>query len=1084
MKRIWPRPQLNPIPQQIDDLKVCCLSLNGSDWKCIQNAPADFYKQEASTCDWPDITVPSHVYADDNEYAYARILQIPQEWKGSRIFLRFDGANCYARVFVDGIFVLDHYGGFVSWECDITDYVSPGRNHNLIIGMTNKPKEVNSFHQGGLMRDVCMYAVPQTYFARLQVETVFDKDYRDATLCISSRIHGGNGLIAYTLTSPKGEDLSLGTYKSNAEENLVVNFSIASPLKWDSEHPNLYTLTVVLSTDGQYKVAVQKQVGFRQIEIKGNEVFINGDILKLRGINRHDIYPLTGRSITRELVEQDVRLFKEANINFIRTSHYPPRPDVLALCDQYGIYVEDEIAVSFLGFKCNNTENDPAHLPHFMDQFAEMIERDRSHPCVIIWSLANESHWGENFTVMNEYAHSEDPGRPTIFSFPFTMQEDSGTPDIWSVHYGKWSSDLAALSEAHGRSLHQSASLPVLHDESTHIPCYNSQELERDPGVRDFWGETISRFWERLWDTKGALGCAVWAGIDDVKIKDGFPSGHMWGIIDGWRRKKPEYWHIRKAYSPIMLSSSPRAMPGGIVLDIQNRFNHTSLEEIDIAWSLDSITGKIKGPAVAPRDEGILVIPTPYITGSTLTLSFIDPFGFQVDEASFVLGEEEPALPCLCGSAPHLMQMKDGGYQITGKEFSITFSGYTGLITEGKCTDRLVLTSGPILNLTGLSLEPWQLEHMDGRIIDDCAQISLEGHYGKVGVHFTIRVDDTGLMETTYTITNMPYFSPRKVAISGSICSHAGGYDEVGIYFTTAAELNVLSWKRKGLWNVYPDWHIARLNGSTPKNNPQGVNPPDRDPKWEWRLDERDWHAYGKYTLGGKGTIDFRSTKPSILKATLKDDEVGFTALSNGRDAVRMEVTINPDKVISDRNPGIRYHGHWHQITNRYHSQGGTETCSQTAGDFCECTFIGTGIAWLASRDKINGTAKVYIDGVLQDADIDLGIHKLLKNPRGYLKAYGCLVYSAQDLPMGEHTLRIEVNGKQGNDSCECYVNIDHFVVLDGSEAGDIRFIINSEFNYPQLSWGDYEKQPIQVSTGYSKCVYTKIGVCEERIEH
>ena len=159
---------------------------------------------------------------------------------------------------------------------------------------------------------------------------------------------------------------------------------------------------------------------------------LNGAPLKLRGINRHDIHPVTGRAITHELVEADVRLFREANINFIRTSHYPPRPDFLDLCDEYGIYVEDETAVAFLGQEIDCRENDPEFTSRFMDQFAELIERDRSHPCVILWSLANESFWGTNIAMQNAYAHQEDPSRLTIFSYPITRHEEDDRADIWS----------------------------------------------------------------------------------------------------------------------------------------------------------------------------------------------------------------------------------------------------------------------------------------------------------------------------------------------------------------------------------------------------------------------------------------------------------------------------------------------------------------------------------------------------------------------------------------------------------------------------------------------------------------------------
>lgn len=1071
----WLRPCLNPLPQRISYTENSLVSLCGGDWKLNLSPPEDFFDPAADLSGWSDTTVPLQIDAGESEYAYARELHIPAEWEQNRVFLRFDGANCYARVFIDGFFICDHYGGFVSWDCDITDYIVPGQAHRLVVGITDKPSEVNPFHRGGLIREVALYTVPQTYLARLHADTVFDGSYTDATLTVSAMIAGGDGTVAMKLTSPSGEVMQLAPLAGNAKCDLIGAYTVPAPLKWDSEHPHLYTLTASLIVDGNCVETAVKTIGFRQIEQRGDEVFVNGQLLKLRGINRHDIHPITGRSLTRELMEEDVRLFKEANINFIRTSHYPPSPYFLDLCDQYGMYVEDEIAVSFLGYGTWHTQSDPEFTACFMGQFTEMIERDRSRPSVIIWSLANESYWGENLALMNDYAHKEDPGRLTIFSYPLTQMEDDIPADIWSVHYERGDSDLADLTDCFHRSRHEPAARPVLHDESTHISCYNRSELQRDPGVRDFWGETICRFWDKVWMTKGALGCAIWAGIDDIRVQDQASYTYPWGIIDGWRRLKPEYWHTRKGYSPVRLSGEPRDQDGSIALTIHNRFNHTCLSELCITWSLDGMSGEIQGPDVPPRGEGLLSLPARYQSGATLELTFTDPFGYQVEEAVYTLNATPLQLPCLTGGEP-VITREEGGVIISGKEFSLVFSAESGLISEGYYRNRLILTGGPFLNLTGLDLASWKLNTQEAGMADGNARITLVGCYGEVKVRFVMSVDADGLMETSYTITDMPYPSPREIAIGASITSHSGGYHEVGIAFTVSGDLHNLSWKRTGLWNVYPDWHLARLTGRTPRFNPQGVNKPDSPPDWGWQMDEKDASLFGKYDIGRRGTRDFAGMKPSIAYAAMEKDGAAFTALSDGSDSVRMEVGFKPDHLISDRNPDIDYKGSWLTQDTKYRSLGGTEMWSKTAGDSCEYTFTGTGIAWYSSLDRICGTARVYIDGELKDACVDLGVSRAGKHARGYKKYFRQLVYSIQDLPHGKHILRIEVTGERAEGSNNSYVNIDHFLVMDGSEIGDTRFLINSEFNYPELSWGNYTKPPIAVSSGYTRRIYTMLG--------
>jgi len=1070
---IWPRPRINPLPDRTDCLDSPRISLNGNQWKINPSPPENFYDPANDFSGWQDTVVPMQVDIGENEYAFARLLHIPEEWKQKRVFIRFDGANCYTRVFVDGVFIRDHYGGFVSWDCDITNHVTPGGENRLVIGITDKPKELNPFHCGGLIRDVTLYALPEVYLARFHADTVFDKNYANAELIIHAMLEGGSAEIELKLISPVGQEINLKPLAGEPGCDITARFTIENPVKWDSEHPCLYTLKASVIVNGVCEEVVTRKIGFRQIERRGNKVYINGDLVKLRGINRHDIHPLTGRAITRELVEKDLRLLKQANINFIRTSHYPPRPDFLDLCDQYGFYVEDEIAVSFLGFACRQTQSDPEYTKCFMDQFSEMIERDRSHPSVIIWSLGNESYWGDNTAKMNAYARKEDPSRLTIFSYPLTLMDDDDPVDIWSYHYATVDSDLDALSEAFRRSYHEPAPFPVLHDEAIHIPCYNTDELRRDPGVRDFWGETVTRFWEKIWGTEGALGCAIWAGIDDVRIKNGQAAGYPWGIIDGWRRLKPEYWHVRKGYSPVRIISEPRAQGRNIAVAVRNRFNHTNLNEIVIGWKTGGASGKISGPDIPPRCEGLLVIPSPYLPGETLELTFTDSSGFQFDEAVFRLNARRPQLPDLTGGTPYISNEEDF-IHIRGREFSLVFSKRIGLITEGCYRNKQVLTGGPFLNLTGLDLEPWRLKYIDARTSGGCAHISIEGFYGKVGVRFHIRIDADGLMETTYTITEMPYPSPGKTAISSSICSHCGGYSEVGICFTICRDLDTLSWKKTGLWSVYPDWHISRLEGTALKFNPKKPKPDAQNHVWDWHMEEEDPVIFGKYDIGRRGTRDFSSMKPSIYYASLAGNGAAFTALSDGSDAVRMELAFNQSNIISDRDPSIVYQGKWIKMNNRHHSLNGTETWSNTAGDYCAYTFNGTGIAWVSSLDRICGTARVYIDGELKDDRIDLCSRG--KNARRYKKYYRTIVYSIQDLPAGEHSIVIEVTGEKAADSDGSYVIIDHFIVLDGNEIGDTRFIINSEFNYPELSWGTYSKPPIIVSTGYTGRIYTKIG--------
>ena len=1076
-KKSWPRPTVIPLPDETYGCKNTSIDLLEEPWQMNLTPEKEFWKKETNFSKWESIKLPMQVEAPKGEYAFTREITIPEDWKDSRIIIRFDGVNCYGRIFVDGQYVMDHYGGFVSWDCDITKYTAPGCVSRLTIGVTDKPDEVCGFHRGGIMRDVTLVRLSRTYLARLHADTILDKANKNANLKVYTRLCGAQASVRFLLTSPSGEINILGCKTITEEEEETYEFIVENPLKWDCEHPYLYTLTAEVMVDDQIVEKTHRRIGFRMLEKRGSQVFLNGQELKLHGINHHDIHPVTGRAISRELALQDVKLLKEANVNFIRTSHYPPRPDFLDFCDEYGIYVEDEIAVAFLGQEIDCRQNDPAYTDRFLGQFSEMIERDRSHPSVLIYSLANESIWGSNLELENRYAHEEDPSRLTIFSYPITQKEDDDRADLWSMHYAAWDQKADALVDSFNRSEHQPMEWPVLHDESTHVPCYCRKDLKRDPGVRDFWGITIRDFYNRLYETKGTLGCAIWAGLDDVR--KGAPFQPQWGIIDGWRRKKPEYYHVRKAYSPVQIVKKPYEKNGKIAIQAENRFLHTNFSETKLKWAVtDKKEARQEGsmmlPNGLPREIVGIIIPAVYAKDSQLEMEFFDAFDFSVNEEAFVLEEKPAHYPVLCQIAPEVCEKEDT-FVISGKDFSYVLSKKTGLFVSGSKEGREVLKGGPHLHLTGLALEPWEFDQLSYEIMD-VATFHVSGHYGKVGVRFDINIDASGLLQVNYTITDMPYPSPRKVAMRIGDDTDSGGYEEVGIAFDVAHDLDTLNWHRNGEWSSYPKWHIGRNYGTAKKHSSTPTLSPTEKPIHEYQEDEKDTILFGPYDTGKRGSRDFCSMKSHIIQAALSDGTYGFGAYSDGSDSVRICLSHNPNLIVNDRDPRLVYQGNWVAVDTKNRSLGSTEMWSKQAGDSCTLHFSGTGAAFVSSVDLLGGFARVFVDGVLADSKINLGRRQpTVGVARGYEKEYGCLVFSVQDLPEGDHELKIEVAGEHMPGAMGDYVFIDHFLIFNDDFEGDTSFIIDSEFNYPELSWGCYTKPPICVQSGYTKTVYVRL---------
>lgn len=217
---------------------------------------------------------------------------------------------------------------------------------------------------------------------------------------------------------------------------------VANPLKWDAEHPNLYTLEVAVYRDNKELSRFDRRIGFREVEIVKDRMLVNGRQVKLRGACRHDIHPTLGRTTTADLDSLDVLLFKQSNMNFVRTSHYPPSERFLEFCNRYGVYVESETAVCFVdtyrqkNYAPGNTQSDSAYTDRYLGQCQEMVKAFRSHPSVLFWSIGNESVYGTNFQLCWDWVKATDTTRPVIFSYPGSAVEKKAKIfDILSMHY-------------------------------------------------------------------------------------------------------------------------------------------------------------------------------------------------------------------------------------------------------------------------------------------------------------------------------------------------------------------------------------------------------------------------------------------------------------------------------------------------------------------------------------------------------------------------------------------------------------------------------------------------------------------------
>ena len=843
---------------------------------------------------WDKIQVPGepamqgYAIEHDKPFTYRKSFTVPADYAGKHTILRFDGVYSYARLFVNDTFVREHHGGFTRWDTDVTPFVRPGKKNEIRLEVTDRLDDISyasgyAHHPiGGILRDVTLFALPETCLYDFYAETHLDAAYEDAVLKIgySSPVAGG-AEVAYTLTDPSGRRYPLAQSRFPLKEGGNMNeLPVKNPLKWDAEHPNLYTLTVTLSKDGKEIGRFDRRIGFRDVKIEKDRMLVNGMPVKLRGACRHDIHPTLGRTTTAELDSLDVILFKRSNMNFVRTSHYPPTERFLEYCDRYGIYVESETAVCFVdtyrqkNYAPGKTQDSAEFTPRYLSQCREMVKSFRSHPSILFWSIGNESVYGTNFQQCWDWVKATDKTRPVIFSYPGSVGEKEPVYDILSMHY----QDVNGNLNQWNRSTHgfQGEGIPALFDEWAHPACYTYATLQEDPNIREFWGHSIERMWSGLFDAPGGLGGAIWGYVDETfmlpepKVGTAFwkefartakPEDYQgkcvgygeWGIVDVWRREKPEFWATKKAYSPVRLMTTEVAsfLSGQrLLLPLYNCFDHTDLDEIKIRYTYKGVEKELPAPSIAPHQKGLLVIPAEaWEEGELLSICFYTATGELLDAEQVSLGSDYHVRLADSEASPVngvlLVEETAGMMTIKGDGFEIPFSKETGLICNATSKGQVIIEKGPFLHLdinlnhlTGAEVRKsarkfltsdsdWKKQSLTYTRKEGAVEVALSGFYQDVQTDILIRISPAGEMNVSYVVAGQP-----------------NGYlRETGLSFYLPERLDYLQWERKGMWSCYPEGAFAGNTGETSLYNPKQVRYGE-NPAQPWLADTHNYYYW------------------------------------------------------------------------------------------------------------------------------------------------------------------------------------------------------------------------------------------------
>lgn len=728
-------------------------SLNGK-WKFNwvgkpDERPQDFYKTNYDVSAWKEINVPSNwqfegydvpIYLNSDYLfpmnppfiehgwnpvgSYRREFKVPADWKERQTFLVFDGVEAAMYLWVNGEFVGYSEGSRLPAEFNITKFLKEGKN--------SVAAEVYRFSDGsyleaqdmwrlsGIFRNVYLMSTSQLHIRDFEVQTVLDENYKDAELKVITRIrnYGANSFTKYkveaTLLDYKGNSIQLDKSSGGlieyvypkAETVINLKSKIVNPIKWSAEEPNLYTLVLSLKNDKDSAIEYQStRVGFRKSEIKNGQLLVNGKPILIKGTNRHEHDPATAHYVKEDLMIKDIVLMKQHNINTVRTSHYPNDPRWYELCDEYGLYVIDEANVEShgIGYDWDKTlANKPEWLWAHLERNQRMVERDKNHPSIIIWSFGNEAGDGTNFQAVYDWMKKRDASRPLHYEQAKTKSHT----DIYCPMYARIETLLNYAKEKHDKPL---------------ILCEYEHSMGNSLGnIKDYWdvieahdqlqGASIWDWVDQGFKKKTADGRDFWAYGGDFGEKMTDRNFLINGLVMADRSITPKTIELKKVYQNI--SVLPVDLQKGEV-KIVNKYFFTDLQKFDLVWNLkeDDKTlqeGTINNISLEPRKDKIISLPISLTSPKKdceywLNTSFRLKEKTSWAEKGFEVAREQLQYPnekvITKVDSKNYSQIKvienDNEVKLNGKDFEISFDIKKGLLTSYKYENQILIEKGP-----------------------------------------------------------------------------------------------------------------------------------------------------------------------------------------------------------------------------------------------------------------------------------------------------------------------------------------------------------------------------------------------------
>jgi beta-galactosidase len=724
------------------------MNLNG-DWKfnfaeTPEKRIRDFYKKDFDCSGWNSIKVPGHWQLQGYDYpqytnvrypwentepleppfapviynpvgSYVRTFAIPESWKDKPVYISFQGVESAFYVWVNGDLVGYSEDTFTPAEFDITPYLLDGEN-KLAVEVyrwcdASWLEDQDFWRMSGIFRDVYLYSTPEAHIYDFSVVTELDDNYENAALKVNAKLLNyyekdmENLIIEAELYDKEGnkalsQPISMEGVLGKAYPIKINGEALVKrPLKWSAEYPNLYTLVLILKDKNGTIIETEScKVGFRKFEIKDGLMKINGERILFNGVNRHEFSCDKGRAIGYEDMLKDIKLMKEFNINAVRTSHYPNNPLWYELCDEYGLYVIDETNLETHGsWRYGAKEEEPGVVPGskpqwtgaVIDRCNSMIQRDKNHPSIIIWSLGNEAWGGDNFIKMHDFIKEQDPTRVIHYEGIFHARKWEAASDIESHMYSK-----IEVLESYAKN---DPKKPFILCEYSHAMGNSCGNLFKYCDLFEKYPVLQGGF---IWDwidqairtkTKDGIEYLAYGGDFNEPRHDGNFSGN--GLIFADRTVSPKIYEVKKCYQSVKFEAVDLEKRK---IRVHNKFLFTNLNEYELIWNITKNGNVVsKGSLsidVKPNSNEEFVLDYEFPEKNNIEEEYILTIsaiisknyvwaekGHEIAFEQFILPAKSKEIESKYNKNQELgFEVENDVVKVLGKEFAIKFNKVTG----------------------------------------------------------------------------------------------------------------------------------------------------------------------------------------------------------------------------------------------------------------------------------------------------------------------------------------------------------------------------------------------------------------------